>query len=141
MFIPTWLLVLIVIVVLSVLVPNIWRELGSLALTMFSLLALISVPTSLYFFHQQDTQTAWIISVPWILIAAWGLLVMVRDGMRTSLRLHEMRVRTTSSSEAVEKLRRSFTDALELGREMWQFREDVKYFPAWYTKINVDGTP
>ena len=24
---------------------------------------------------------------------------------------------------------------------MWQFREDVKYFPTWYTKTKPDGTP
>lgn len=141
MFIPTWLLVVIVIVVLSILAPGIWSELSGLALTLFGLLVLVSIPASLYFFYQQDRQTAWVVSVPWIAMAAWGVLLMTRDGVRTSSVLHEMRVRAAPSPEAVEKLRRAFADSLGLGRKMWQLREDVKYFPSWYTKTNADGTP
>ncbi len=58
MFIPSWLLILIVVIGVSVLWPSFWTELRNLALALFLILALVSMPATLYFAYQRDTPMA-----------------------------------------------------------------------------------
>jgi len=141
MFIPTWLLVLIVVVVVSVFLPSIWVALRSLATMLFGLLVIISIPATLYFVSQRDYQTALVVSLPLMPLAAWGLWTTTLETVQTSSWLHVWRVRAAAMPEAVETLRRRFADDLGLGRELFQFHDDVKHFPSWFSKTNPDGTP
>jgi hypothetical protein len=141
MFIPTWLLIVIVVVILSVFWPNVWDEVRTLALGIFVLLAIVSLPATLYYAYRADTEMALMVAMPWMAMAAWGLWAMTIEGVKSSIWVHEMRVRAAASPERVEVLRRSFASGLGLGAKMWQFRDDVKHFPSWYSKTNADGTP
>lgn len=140
MFIPTWLLIVIVAVAMSLFWPALWDTLKTVAIMLFGLLVLISIPASLYFFSQRETETAWLVSAPWIAAIAWGIGLAYIEGAKTSLWFHEWRVRRASSPEHIERLRRTFAKAITLDSKLWQFREDVKFFPSWYTKTNSDGT-
>jgi len=141
MFIPTWLLVIIVVFVLSVFLPGIWGALSTLAIMLSGLLVLLSIPATLYFLAQDDYQTALIVGLPLIAAGIWQLWTTTLGTVRTSSWLHELRVRTASTPESVEKLRRRFADDLGLGQTLFRFHEDVKYFPSWFTKTNPDGSP
>ena len=141
MFIPTWLLIVIVVIAVSMLLPAIGHVLKSVALVAYASLVLVSIPASLYFFSRGDRQAGWLASLPWISLAALGLWSATIAVARSSLWLHELRARTASSPQDTERLRRKYADAIDLSGTMWQFREDVKHFPSWYSKTNADGTP
>jgi hypothetical protein len=139
MFIPTWLLVLIVVVVVSMFAPAIWRDLWDMATELFLVLVVVSVPVSLYFAYKKDEQSAILASLPWIAAMALGVLFSGVESIRTNIWLHEIRVRAAGSPQAVEKLRREFAENFGLGPKMWQFCNDVKHFPGSYARTDADG--
>jgi hypothetical protein len=97
MLIPTWLLILIVVVVISALWPSLWGEIGTLVIAVSILLALVS----------------------------WLIWVMTVEGIRTSLWLHEIRVRAAATPQAAEKLRRDFADAIGLYSKLRVFPAQI----------------
>src|ERR1700730_9033076 len=77
MFISTWLLILIVVVVISARWPTFWDEIRTLAIVVSILLALVS----------------------------WLIWVITVEGIRTSLWWYEIQVRAAATPQAGEKLR------------------------------------
>jgi uncharacterized membrane protein len=94
MFISTWLLILIVVVVISARWPTCWGEIRTLAIVVSILLALVS----------------------------WLIWVITVEGIRTSLWWHEIQVRAAATPQAAEKLRRDFADAKGSARRCGDFR-------------------
>jgi hypothetical protein len=140
MLVPAWLLILIVVILVSIVLPGIRDVLSGLAFVLGVLLVLASIPASLYFFSHHGLPAASIVSLPWVAGTAWVLWFSGVKRIKTSLSFHRMRVRLASKPEIVEQLRRDFADELDLGRKMWQFRDDVKYFPSWRDHTISNGT-
>jgi hypothetical protein len=134
MFIPTWLLILIVVVVISAFLPNVWGDiLAPLAFVFFALLTLVSLPATVYFAYRHDAETALVVSLPWIAMGIGGIWLMSVEGIRSSFWLHEIPVRSAPTPQAIEKLRRELSAAIGLDSKMWLFREDVKHFPSYFS--------
>ena len=121
MFIPTWLLILIVVMLVSVFLPSIWRELTALAFLLFALLVLISIPTTYYFVFRKDYQTALVVAIPFAAAMFWFFGTETLKAIRTSFWLHDARVRAAATPEAVINLRRQFADDLGVGGKLFNF--------------------
>jgi hypothetical protein len=141
MFIPTWLVVLIVVFVLLAFWPGVWSELKTLALAIYALLVVVSIPATLYFLFVRDRDSAFVAAIPLLALIGWETLKGSVESVRTSAWLHDLRVRRASTPTEIATLRRGYANALGLAGKLWTFREDVKYFPSWYGKTLTDGTP
>jgi hypothetical protein len=142
MFIPTWLIVLGVVLALSLFVPSFWQEAWQFTKAASLLLVLICVPLTLYFVATGNFQAAQLTALPLAAAGVLGILAAIRESIRTSRRWHEFRVQTIAQSpESIIDERRRFAEAIELGRHLSCLYEDIEHFPAWYAGSHGDGSP
>ena len=144
MFIPTWIVVVVVVLVGSFFWRQIWDTIQGLAILAIVLALLASIPLVLYLaFVEKNKSAEFVFWVAFALIGLWHLFMEGRTPIHSSMRLHELRVKMVSASkpEKLINLRRKFAESLGLGRKLWQFYEDVHHFPSWYTCTLQDGTP
>lgn len=153
MFIPTWLLVVVVVLILFAFGRALLEAIAGVAIMAGVLLVIGSIVLSLYFFSQRENELALLVGVPWIVVALWGLLISARQvwdetgqlkvgTLRTFMALHEARVKYLHASPAgMVNARVAFANRLRLGETLFKFYEDVRHFPSWYANaINQDGS-
>lgn len=139
MFIPLWLVVVIVLLIVMA-VPGVRDAVTGMAILAFVLALLVSIPAAIYFYVNDEFGLAFVVGTPIWLVLAWQFWTDGRKEIRSWLWLHQLRVRT-ARLEDVQGLRQGYADALELGAKAWQFFDRVKYFPRWYSTKDSDGEP
>src|SRR4051794_10298160 len=92
MFIPTWLIVVIVVLFVMA-VPGVWDAVASLALIGFVLAFLVCIPLALYFYAHGEYAVAFLVATPFWLILIWQFWTDGRKEIRSWLWLHQVRVR------------------------------------------------
>lgn len=141
MFIPMWLLVVIVVAVILT-IPAVRELLGTLLLLATILVVTASALGALYFLFTKQTTLALISGAPFLAVMAWFALtesVKVWDSsgkLNTSALAAYIALgrRSAGSPEAIQQARYKLAERAQLGYRLFRFYDTIKYFSSWYVR-------